>query len=78
MRADFTFGWDCADGLGIFNKLSCFSQECRENRGDVTWKKIAKVEYKTVNSKEGEAEAEYVNKTHDNEERRASMGKAKG
>jgi len=78
MRVDFTFEWDCADGLGIVKKLSCLSQECREDWGDVTWKKIAEVEYKTVDSKEGEAEAEDINKTHDSEERSSSICKAKG
>ena len=84
VRADFTLGWDCADGLGIVKKLSCFGQECRENRDDITWKKIAEVEYKTVDSKEGEAEAEDVNQRHHSEERvlvcnlLLIVGKAKG
>ena len=69
VRADFTLGWDCADGLSIVKKLSHFGQECRENRDDITWEKIAEVENKTVNSKEGEAEAEDINKTHHGEER---------
>ena len=34
----------------------------------MTWKKIAEVEYETVDSQEGEAEAEYVNKRHYSEE----------
>ena len=78
IHANFTFRWDCADGLGIVKKLSCFGQEYRENRDDITWKKIAEVEYKTVDSKEGEAEAEGVNKRHDSKERSTSIRKAKG
>ena len=69
VRADFTLGWDCADGFSIVKKLSRFGQECRDNRDDITWEKIAEVEYETVDSKEGEAEAEDVNKTHHGEER---------
>jgi hypothetical protein len=47
----------------------CYSQECREDWDDLIWKKIAEVEYETIDSKEGEAEAEDVNKTCHSEER---------
>jgi len=43
-------------------KLLCFVQKCGQRRYDIAWKQIAEVEYKAIDSKKGEAEAEGVHR----------------
>ncbi len=65
MNPAFALRRDSADFLRMFKKLLCFFQKCRERWDDVAWKQIAEVKYKAINSKNGEAEAENVDKMHE-------------
>ena len=60
----FTFQWDGTERLRTVKELLCFVEKSRKKRDDVVWKQITEVEYKSVDSENGQAEADDVNKTH--------------
>jgi hypothetical protein len=60
----FAFWLDGADVFRVAKKLLSFAQESRKGWDVVAWKQIAEIEYKTIDPKEGKAEAEGVDERH--------------
>jgi len=56
---------DSIDGLGMSKKkLLGFVQQCRNRWNEITWNQETEVKKETIDSKDGEAEAEYINRAH--------------
>jgi hypothetical protein len=64
MSPIFAFWLDGANFFRMAKKLLSFTQESRKGWDVVAWKQIAEIEYETIDPKDGEAEAEYVDERH--------------
>jgi hypothetical protein len=64
-RSKFVSPWDSIDGLCMSKKeLLGVVQQCRNRWDEIPWNQETDVKEEAIDSKDGEAQAEYIHEAH--------------